>query len=324
MAVATPADLRGVERLSIRLHATLEHLVELVSQSSTRQRFVSERKRVISALLLLVLEGRSLARYDATLTEALCGLQRKTKPSGSKLLDFQKFIALLSMTLIRLVSPPSEIAAKISKGILPSYAHGQLQQSFPILQAITKGVFFAYEFLFLFKVIKVPSPMFHARQWQVLRGFKWHKVPIKGENFVLRRSSFKVNLLHQVVDTLQLLIILSLFYSQYKEWLIGQKKGKERHKKDRINQHFVYPKPPPPHLSKMQNIDTKVCLICNTEKKEPALCVDCGFLFCKACIEGYVKEAKKCPITNATMRFKRDISKFTTHDGFLMPIQLKK
>ncbi|MCO5614939.1 hypothetical protein L7F22_069224 [Adiantum nelumboides] len=148
MAAASLADLRGAQQLSTQLCTTLEHFVEVVSRSSPLLRkSVSSHEQVIAiaALLLLVLEGRSLVRYDATLAEALCGLQRKRMTRKKKvafllLLVYQRLFPLLPMIIGPSFGTSLEIVMKISKQILPACAYQQSQHLPPLLRTATRVV----------------------------------------------------------------------------------------------------------------------------------------------------------------------------------------
>ncbi|MCO5577020.1 hypothetical protein L7F22_030842 [Adiantum nelumboides] len=148
MAAASPADLRGVQQLSTQLRNTLEHFVEVVYKSSPLlQKSVSshEQEIAIAALLLLVLEGRAVARYDATLAEALCGLQRKRMTRNKKfafvlLLVYQRLFPLLPMIMGPSFGTSSEIVMKISQQVLPAYAYQQSQRLSRLLRTATRVV----------------------------------------------------------------------------------------------------------------------------------------------------------------------------------------
>ncbi|KAH7300857.1 hypothetical protein KP509_23G000400 [Ceratopteris richardii] len=314
MPRATPADLNAAQSLSARIQATLELYVQTLATKFGVLR--STHQQAVACFLMFCLQARSLHRYGATIEEVLCGLRRRKVPTSDltylqRVLGNERFILILS---IRLQSRQKEAFRNyIGKQVVSVDLYG-------LLQTVYRGLLFSYQLLFMFKIIEFSSPSSHVKQWHTLRGFDFHK--IQDELMTHRSSSSKARLPHFGLDILQLVTISHVFVNQYREWWMKEFDTLRKKKKDMPNQIYAYPLPPPPysHKFKIENVGKARCFICGGEKRQPTLCMDCGYLFCKSCIDMSIQEGKYCPISNQIMRFKRKIADFKIEEGMLINV----
>ncbi|KAL4226144.1 ubiquitin-protein ligase peroxin 12 [Mactra antiquata] len=264
----------------------------------------------VYTFLDLLLEQYHLRKYCATFAEHFYNLKRQTPAQTSKHLPRGVFIkSMICVVLLPYIKEKLDKLFEEMRHTYNTYGSNQnmskLSRAFvaiyPYVHTAWEGSILAYQTAYMFGKCDWHSPFLQFTGVTLCNDLEEEEVPMSRtvplEHMSLTQKVLRIakNALNFTAVSVSSGLSVSLFFIQFLDWWYSQ---------DSTHTSLTsLPVPPPPKRD--ENRETSllnVCPICNrTRFNDTAISVS-GYVFCYPCIYDYVKEYKKCPITNYPAR----------------------
>ncbi|EME27913.1 peroxisomal membrane protein PEX12 [Galdieria sulphuraria] len=310
-------EMFAQERLLPTLKPALRFVLQVFAQRHSSLVPVAMKSDELFTLLHFLLELNSLRKNQASCAEAFYGLRRGHTFSAREASNIVEqgplsrnevisslfclvFVPYIKQKLDNIYEEASGSAlADMFTGFR---AVGSQQESviknlfvqiYPTFHALYQLWFFLQQLLFLLGKTKFYSPLLRL-QGIVIRRLTSEELRATPSYDASNSSSKLVGFVDKLIHLLKITAIGGVFAFKFLEWLVSAENKLPK------NAGFV-PSPPVPLRPSSKGIslpaDRTLCPLCHQPRRNPAVCVSSGYVFCYQCLFTFVERESQCPVT---------------------------
>lgn len=307
-------EMFAQERLLPTLKPALRFVLQVFAQRHPRLLPVALKSDEIFTFLHFLLELNSLRKNQASCAEAFYGLRRghtfSAREASSAVeqgpLSRNEIVSsLVCLVFIPYVKQKLDNLYEEASGsaLADMFFQGQNVQQhsmwktvfvkvYPIFHALYELWFFLQQLLFLFGKTRYYSPLLRL-QGILVRRLTAEELRAMPNNTTTSSSKF-ISLVDRFIHLLKIAAIGGVFAFKFLEWLVAAENKLPR------NASYI-PLPPVPLRPSSKGIslptDKSLCPLCHQVRRNPAVCVSSGYVFCYQCIFTFVERESQCPVT---------------------------
>eukprot|EP01080_Neovahlkampfia_damariscottae_P008364 gene8364-189_t len=313
-------EIVAQDRMIPGLKFACRYVLEVFSQRFENVRVFLDYNEEIFSFLQLIVENHYLKYFekDASFCEHLYGLKRvKLLENGKSrsLTSYEKNVSLLFTVFIPYLKNKFD-EIYIENNLNPSRINSTLKLNFqkiwPYFNAIYEAPFFGYILMYLFNKTDFISPFMHFQK-QILQRITLPDLMKQTQNLLKSRFELLksmnerggfyyilglvIKIGHTVSDYSRHLLFGLVFIYKFLEWWYSTEAERNQNQN---SSKPILPPPPPPKKSK-DGIDLpkdcSLCPLCYKKRINPTQLSISGYVFCYKCINDYVNEFQKCPVS---------------------------
>ncbi|GJQ14380.1 hypothetical protein GpartN1_g6171.t1 [Galdieria partita] len=310
-------EMFAQERLLPTLKPALRFVLQVFAQRHPRLVPVAMKSDELFTLLHFLLELNSLRKNQASCAEAFYGLRRGhtfSAREASNIVEqgplsrteiFSSLVCLVFVpyTKQKLDSLYEEASGHALADMFTGSQGVNTQQEsliktlfvklYPTFHALYELWFFLQQLLFLFEKTKYYSPWLRLQGILVRRLTAEELRAVPNQN-VANSSSKLVSFVDKLIRMLKIAAIGGVFAFKFLEWLVSAENKMPK------NTGFI-PSPPVPLRPSSKGIqlptDRTLCPLCSQPRRNPAVCVSSGYVFCYQCLFTFIERESQCPVT---------------------------
>ncbi|KAL4511987.1 hypothetical protein ABPG72_012832 [Tetrahymena utriculariae] len=285
----------SVEKFEEYFRGAYHYVVNIVFDRVLRLvklRYFKDEILLISESLL---QSYYLFVHDSTYAEFFFDLKRFTL-DGESPSKKSKILAILIQTLVPYIKAKldrifNDIKAKLANHDILSKKQEIFRQAYPTLVTVFRAINITLNAKYLLN----PQSKFYNLDYFLVKNNLSRKPP---QN---QQQSNSQSALGNFTDFMRRYMIFMLYLGlQGFDWYFrsSQQRGQQNAKNFSYNESI----PPPIQLSAQQQRTSQqsqnFCILCKGKLRNPSVLNSSGYVFCYSCITEFVKNNKKCPVTN--------------------------
>ena len=308
------------EHLEESLKPAFKIFVAWLSRRDSRYRWISKHKTAIFHMMMTMIEGYHLWKFDSTFSERFLDLQRVSSSSSSSVISSTTTTTTTTMkkmmeigkgmtfnqkigSLAMVVGVPMifETFARVMKrrGMTEEKHMGAkferaVANVMPMLKTMIGVVSVGYSIAFIGNMTSFSSPWLH------IVGVKLVSSSSSSSSATTTATTIKtgggmISMIGKVIgDTMRLVLPIAAFGYRSLEWWYSMPQTVS----GIATMDEIPPTPEPPKMISGVTVPKGyLCPLCGKTRTNTAVLASSGFAFCYPCITLFVREHEKCPVT---------------------------